>query len=141
MSKSITFVRDDCGRPLAEVRKYYREDGTDGGFNCDANAIRAVLRHTKHFDEDEITAWPDSEHIIVPNGTSLYPFIVRRVKSEGLVYKVRAKRMPNGAVRTWDHHGEFDVGTLYEGEWFSWERNGILIEKGCVSSYMPRQRL
>jgi hypothetical protein len=140
MSKNITFVRYDCGRPLAKVSKYYREDGTDGGFNCDADAIRAVLRHTQHFDEDEIAAWPDSDHIIVPNGTSLYPFIVRRVKSEGLAYKVIAKRMPNAAVRTWDHYGEFDEGALCEGEWFSWERNGISIEKECVSSYGPCQR-
>lgn len=128
------FVWDDSGDAVAKVIKYYYEDGSDGGFDCDADAVRAVLRHTRHFDEDEIAAWPDSKHIIIPNGTRLYPFILCRAKSEGLAYKVVAKRMYNAAIRTSDHCGEFDDGKLWEGEWFSWERMGILIEKECVRS-------
>jgi hypothetical protein len=132
---------EDSERVIAYISKYYRKNGTDGGYYCDANAIRAVLTYTQHFDADEIAAWPDDEDIIVPNGTSAYAWIVDDVKGKGLAYKVIATQMGNTAVVTWEHYGEFDVGKLFEGEWFGWERNGELTDKDCVQHCAARSRL
>jgi hypothetical protein len=136
-------VRDpeDGQRVIAHVRKYYRTDGVLGGYTCDADAIRLVLTYSQHFDDDEIAAWPEDEHIMMPIGTSLYDWILDYAKGKGLAYKVIAVRMRNTAVVTWEHYGDFDVGKLTEGGWFGWERKGKLIDKECVPSCEACPRL
>jgi len=57
--------------------KAYREDGRQWGVNCDPKTIWLVLPHFQHFDEEEIAAWSESEHIVTPNGNNTWWGIVR----------------------------------------------------------------
>jgi hypothetical protein len=70
-------------------------------YTCEADAIRAVLTYAKHFDADEIAAWPEGEEITIPQGTSLYHRILDYAKRKGLAYRVIAVRMRSTAVVKW----------------------------------------
>ena len=132
MSKAPVCTWD--GTEVAEASECHRKDGSHCGIDCDAEAIRAVLRHSQRFDAAEIASWPDSRHIIVPDGTGGYTWILGCAQNdEGFAYKVRvfySGRLDRIFIH--EHDGDFDPKELRAGEWFAWARNGELIEKEVV---------
>jgi len=117
---------------IAEAEEYY-EDGKHLGTRFSPAVIRAILRDSCLFREDEIENWPEDKEIIAPIGCSGYERVVDEGRWSGLTYKCWIIHNSYGEV---NHIMDYTTNDHAYKNTYGWARDGTLISHPLEKAHL-----